>query len=317
VKKFRSILSQAALCRLSVALALVPLIIIVGTAAISSAQTVIVYNSIPSPIPPNVASEGPEAYAFSELGDGMALAGPSGRTLQKVTVVMSSWACTSGNWYTATCVTTPGATYTLPITLNVYSVVTGASLQGASPAPAVGSLLATVTEKFALPYRPSTNTVNCSGGAWYDSKTQTCWNGFAAPITFDLSSLRVALPSQIIVGVEFNSSDYGPTPIGDSTPCHATTAGCFYDSLNVSTDSNGGFYQAIGSVLNVDGIFVDYTSPANSCNGSATPLVFGLDASPGCWTGYHPEIQITAQKNPNERTYLHGGLHNGRNGNYW
>jgi hypothetical protein len=29
-----------------------------------------VYNSIPKSLPGNVGSEGPEAYAFSELGDG-------------------------------------------------------------------------------------------------------------------------------------------------------------------------------------------------------------------------------------------------------
>ena len=281
-------------------------------AAMANSQAVIVYNSIPNPIPPNVASEGPEAYAFSQIGDGLALAGATGGKLDTVTVVMSSWACQTGNWYSATCATTPGATYPMPITLNVYSVVsTGTSLEGATPSPAPGTLLATVTQTFALPYRPSTNSANCTGGAWYDSKVQTCFNGFAAPITFNLSSLKVSLPSQIVVGVVYNTSDYGPTPYGDSTACHATTAGCFYDSLNVSTDSDEGNYQAIGSVLDVDGIFVDYTLPGNSCNQSANTDVFGLDATPGCWTVYHPEIQVTAQnlvvKGPGHGNKHHGG----------
>lgn len=283
------------------------LVLLMGYAVSSKAQTVTVYNSIPNPIPPNVVSEGPEAYAFSQLGDGFSLAGPAGRKLEKVTVVLSSWACVSGNWYTAdTCVTPPGSTFTLPITVNVYAVVTGTSLEGVSPAPTVGALLATTTQSFALPYRPSANKVNCNGEAWYDSKTETCYNGLAVPITFNLSSSDVTLPGQIIVGVEYNTSDYGPNPIGDSTACHATTAGCFYDSLNISTDSNNGYYQAIGAVLDVDGIFVDYTLAAESCTGTATTGVFGLDASPGCWTGYHPEIQVTAQKSPGEKVYQHG-----------
>jgi hypothetical protein len=71
-----------------------------------------VYNSIPNPLPGNVSSEGPEAYAFSEIGDGLALAGATGGKLNQVTVIMSSWACTNGNWTTSAtpCVTKPGAT---------------------------------------------------------------------------------------------------------------------------------------------------------------------------------------------------------------
>jgi hypothetical protein len=279
----------------------------------ANSQAVIVYNSIPNPIPPNVASEGPEAYAFSEIGDGLALARAVGGKLNTVTVVMSSWGCQSGNWYTATCVTAPGATYNMPITLNIYSVVSGTSLEGASPSPAAGTLLATITQTFALPYRPSTNAANCPGGAWYDSKAETCFSGITAPITFNLSSLKVTLPSQIIVGVVYNTSDYGPKPYGDSTACHATTEGCFYDSLNVSTDSNEGNYQAIGAVLDVDGIFVDHTQSSESCNGSANTGVFGLDASPGCWTGYHPEIQVTAT-NPTSQGPSHGNKHWGGQG---
>jgi hypothetical protein len=285
----------------------------IGGASTAIAQTVTVYNSVPNPIPPNVASEGPEAYSFSQLGDGLALAGAVGGKLDTVTVVMASWACQSGTWYAGTCVTKAGATYSMPITVNVYSVVSGTSLQGASLSPAPGTLLATMTQTFALPYRPSTSAANCTGGAWYDAKAETCFNGIAAPITFNLSSLKVTLPSQIIVGVVYNTSDYGPSPYGDGTACHATTQGCFYDSLNISTDSNEGFYQAIGSVLDVDGIFVDYTNAANSCNASATIDVFGLDASPGCWTGYHPELKVTAQ-NPNKYGHAHGDRHNGVEG---
>ena len=291
-----------------VAFALLLLLCIVAT---SKAQTVTVYNSIPNPLPPNVASEGPEAYAFSELGDGLNLAGPEGRTLDRVTVVLSSWGCQNGNWYTkGTCVTTAGATFAQPITVNVFSVVPG-------PTPAVGSLLATTTQTFEIPYRPSSNSVNCDGTAWYDRKTETCYHGITVPITVDLSSLHVTLPSQIIVGVAFNTTHYGPVPIGEAAPCYSTGAGCPYDSLNISTDSNGGFYQAIGSVLDVDGIFVNYTSPANSCSGTAVTGIFALDASPGCWTGYHPEIQISAHKNQNEKGYHHGNQHNGRGNIYW
>jgi hypothetical protein len=274
---------------------------IMGAAAVpSNAQGFPVYNSIPFPLPPDVYSEGPEAYAYTQIGDGVSLAAPHGSKLDQVTVIMSSYACVTGNWYTpGTCVTPPGSTYTIPITLNIYSVVTGTSLEGVTPAPAPGALLATVTKSFAIPYRPSGNSVNCSAATYslfYDARTQTCNYGFASPITFDFSSLNVTLPSQIILGVQFNTTHYGPNPIGQGAACFSTVAGCFYDSLNVSTDSDRGAFLGVGSVLNVNGIFFDYVNPGNSCNGAATPGVFGLDASPGCWTGYHPEILITAKK---------------------
>jgi hypothetical protein len=49
-----------------------------------------VYNSIPKSIPGNVSSEGPEAYAFSELGDGMTpVQSPPNYTLNQVNVVLS------------------------------------------------------------------------------------------------------------------------------------------------------------------------------------------------------------------------------------
>lgn len=284
------------------------------TARADDPDEVVMFNSVPNPIPGNIASEGPEAYAYSQIGDGLMLAGPAGRTLDKVTVVMSSWACQSGNWYgPADCVTSPGATFTLPITINIYSVLlTGETLEGDSPAPGPGTLLASVTQEFALPYRPSSDTVNCTGGPWYDSKSQSCYNGLAAPITFDLSSLKVKLPKRIIVGIQFNSTHYGPNPIGQSASCYSavvngTTPGCFYDSLNVSTDNNNGYYQAIGSVLDVDGIFFNYSNPgAEACSSPFTTGVFGLDAGPGCWTGYHPEIQVTATKQDGEKVYTHG-----------
>src|SRR5437763_1963845 len=42
-------------------------------AVTAAAQTQVVYNSIPKPLPGNVGSEGPEAYAFTEIGDGLGL----------------------------------------------------------------------------------------------------------------------------------------------------------------------------------------------------------------------------------------------------
>lgn len=252
-----------------------------------AAPTETVYNSIPKPLPGNVASEGPEAYAFSELGDGLNLvAEPEGSTLSHVTVILSSWGCESGHWYSGDCVTTPDATFTQPITVNLYSEIEPGGI------PTVDALLATTTQTFSLPYRPSFDPVKCAGGRWYNKKDKTCYNGFAVPITVDFSSFHLALPLKVIVTVAYNTTHYGPSPIGESVACFTSSAGCAYDSLNISTDSNGGIYQAIGSVLDPNGIFVNYILPNNSCSGTAAP---GLKLDTPCWAGFHPEIQVVVR----------------------
>ncbi len=269
--------------------------VFLGAAATGAAQNVTAYNSIPNPIPPNVASEGPEAYAFSELGDGLNLEGPSGRTLGQVSVVLSSWGCKTGNWYTVnTCVTPRNATFTEPITFKIY---------GVAPGPVAGPLLATLTQTFTLPYRPSSDSVHCDGTAWYNNGDKTCYHGTATQISVDFSPFHLALPGKVIVTISFNSSHYGPSPFGQATACFATTAGCPYDSLNISTDSNGGNYKAIGSVLDPNSIFLNYTLPNNSCSGTA---LTGLALDAGCWAGYHPMIQILTNKKENEHENHHG-----------
>src|SRR5207249_5433912 len=90
-----------------------------GTAAASSSS--VVYNNIPSPQPGNVASQAFEAQSASEFGGQIQLAGTERRN-PTVTVLMSSWGCQSGHWYSGDCATTPGATFPEPITLNVYDV---------------------------------------------------------------------------------------------------------------------------------------------------------------------------------------------------
>ena len=285
MKKVIMTCSKTASCCFSIALALV---LVVGFVAPATAQTETVYNSIPKPLPGNVASEGPEAYAFSELGDGLNLvAEPEGSTFSEVTVILSSWACQSGNWSTNNCVTHPGATFKQPITVNIY----GVDNTGIAPDSSVP--LATITQTFTLPYRPSSDPVNCDPQTWFSKKDKTCYHGIAVPVSVDFSSFHLPLQpnNKVIVTVAFNTTHYGPSPIGESASCYTSSGGCPYDSLNISTDSNGGNYQVIGSVLDPNGIFVNYTLPNNSCTGTASP---GLKLDTPCWAGYHPMIQVEA-----------------------
>jgi len=72
-------------------------------------------------LPGNIPSYGGEAYSFNEIGNEVNLA-PSTEPLTDVTVTMSSWACETGGWTGPTpCTTTPGQTYAVPITFNIYN----------------------------------------------------------------------------------------------------------------------------------------------------------------------------------------------------
>lgn len=184
----------------------------IDTAAIVT-PSVVAFSSIADPLPPNMPSYGPEAYALSSLGDRVALAADTPRNLRGVTVAMSSWACESGSWNLATCVSAAGATFTHPITLRVYNTS--------------GTLLAERTQTFTMPYRPSTDTAKCTGGRW-QAADGTCYNGFAFKIDFDFTSSKVTLPDEVVYKVSYSTRTHGPAPLGVTGP---------YDSLNIGTYS--------------------------------------------------------------------------------
>src|SRR5690242_13553727 len=130
----------------------------------------VTYSSIPSPLPGNVSSTGFEAASASELGNVVQLVQP-GR-LSKARVVMSSWACQNGSWFAHDCVTTGGATFTHSLTFNVYAV------SNPGPNPSVGALLGSRTINATLPYRPSADNTNCTGGnagKWFNVADSTCY----------------------------------------------------------------------------------------------------------------------------------------------
>ena len=284
------------------------LLSVATSAAFADERTI--FNSLPSPLPPNVASEGPEAYAYREIGDAIVFPKGTGGALTTVTVVMSSWGCTAGNWFTAgTCVTNPkGATFSQPITMNIYAVDNSNAAK-----PKAGALLATVTQTFDIPYRPSSDTGHCDGTAWFNPKDGNCYHGLAKAITFDFSGKNLSLPSQILVGVAFNSTHYGPSPLGEAKACFHTPQGCPYDSLNVSTDgtvffaagaTTGGSPTA-ASVVDPNGIFFNYATSNGQCGPSdtVTPGVLADDTVPNngepatenCFTGLHPELIVRAK----------------------
>ncbi|TPW93249.1 hypothetical protein FJ656_34975, partial [Schumannella luteola] len=187
-----------------------------GAAAPAVAASSEVYDSIPSTLDANYPSLGYQATSTSEFGDIVDL-GAGDRALTGATVVMSSWACETGGGLS--CVTEPGAGFEHDITLNIYAVDDSGAL------PAVGALLGSTTETQTIPYRPSASE-ECGDGRWTpDATLASCVNGYAFPISFDLTGLGIYAPDRIAVTVAYDTNTHGADPIGASGP---------YDSLNVA-----------------------------------------------------------------------------------
>lgn len=215
------------------------------------------YNAIPSKVTGNVPSLGFQAYSTDELGDIVGLGGTA-RTLQSMSVLFSSWACQTGAWETANCVTTPGATFPVPVTFKIYDYTGGTQ----------GAELATQTQTVNVQYRPSTSA-NCTGGRWYNSKDKTCYNGLPQTITMAMTATAL-LPEQVIWTVAYNTNTHGYVPTGVVGPV---------DSLNVGLNS---FPNApyTGTDLNEDQIFIVTTYPGFTDLG---------------WTGQRPLGSITTR----------------------
>ena len=199
----------------TVAAAAVSLALAASAGAVTSSA---VYDATPSPLPPNVASLGFQATSTSEFGDYVHLAGTD-RVLDAVTVTMSNWALYA-DYSSDARYATNTSTWTHPITVNVYS-----SHLGTNGAP--DTLLASTTEDVTIPWRPAADPT-CAGTAW-KAGDGLCYNGIAFTATFDLSTLNVTLPDDVIVGIAYNTQSYGQTPLGVSGP---------YNSLNVGVPTN-------------------------------------------------------------------------------
>jgi hypothetical protein len=128
------------------------------------------------------------------------------------------------------------ATWSHPITVNVYS-----SHLGTNGAP--DTLLATKTATITIPWRPAADPTCANGTAWRATDT-LCYNGIAFNAVFDMSSPSVVLPNDVIVGIAYNTADYGAAPIHSAGP---------YNSLNVGTPT--GQTSSVGNDDSADNTF--------------------------------------------------------------
>ncbi|HXH91958.1 MAG TPA: DUF11 domain-containing protein [Thermoanaerobaculia bacterium] len=209
---------------------IIVLMIAVSSVALA-APPVIIYNDIPSPLPGNVPSEGFQSDHTAEFGELIQFAGTN-RIPTKVNVVMSSFALQSV--FTAPGMCPPASLcnasgFSHPITLNLYNV----NNSGLVPEP--GTLIATRTQTFAIPWRPAGDPAcgsiapNFDPNRWLAGDGK-CYTGLAFTIAFDLTSLGITLPNQIIYGIAYNTQTFGSAPIGTNGP---------FDALNVGLNTAG------------------------------------------------------------------------------
>jgi hypothetical protein len=271
--------------RPAVRTSLIAITALAALAFASSASAAVVYDNIATPQASNVASLGYEATSTSEWGGQVQLAGTA-RKDPKVTVLMSSWGCQSGGG--ATCATKPGATFTLPITLKLYAV---------NPDQSVGAAIATRTETFAIPFRPSVDPTCPGGTAWRD-KAGVCFNGFATPITFSLSGEGITLPSNVIATIAYNTSHHGYSPRG-TQPC---AANCGYDSLNVGAETAGPTVGSIPAAL-INDTYWATTFAGFYCDGGVggTGTLRRDECTPATgWAPNQPSFEISASETEGE-----------------
>lgn len=183
----------------------------------------VVFNNLPSPLPPNVPSRGYQCCQTAELGDRITLEADTPRTAGFATVLMSSWSLNSS--YPSL----PPSGYRHPITLSIYRN----DAEAASHTP-----WKQVTQEFTIPWRPEADPT-CAGGTAWRAANGSCYNGFAFTIVFDLRPLGITLPDEFIYGVAYNTNTWGYDPIGVPGPYESLNVGLVTDSPTVGTDVAG------------------------------------------------------------------------------
>ena len=226
----------------------------------------VVFDASVTPLPGNVPSLGFQANQTAEFGDAIHLSGTN-RMLQSATVTMSDWALASTYGSTS-------ATWTHPITFNVYTVdAAGQTL---------GTPIGSVTQTFEIPWRPEADPTHCGGvgaTAWYSSTDAKCYNGLAFNITFDLRSIPT-VPNDIVYGIAYNTNTWGASPIGLPGP---------YESLNVGLNNNA--TVTVGDI-EPDAVFWNTSTAGNYTDlGTGGVGTFRRDTN---WTPYRPAVTLTA-----------------------
>jgi len=234
----------------------------------SMASAEVIFDTIPNPDPTAMASWGYQACSISELGDYVRFAGTE-RGLDVVRAGMVSWAEIDVDY------TSSGAAYTDPdpalamdengwqqkLTFNIYSVDLSGSV------PTTGSLIATKTQTFTMPWAPGDGTHPYSA------------------VTFDFSADEITLPDEVIFGLAFDTRNYGANPTGYIGPYCSLNFGAFDDSPFIGTDVDPttGFVSSTWDVMAGTGILGQFSQSDGGGDFSA---------------GYRPSVEFSVVPEP-------------------
>jgi hypothetical protein len=220
-------------------------------------DTTVAYNAMPFDVVnclnPGVAFE---ANGENEFGDAVTLQAGTGRTLNSLIVDFQSFTCQTGAWNTGDCGSAPAATYKVPgggITAKIYDYTGNV----------IGPALASSTIDPDIPYRPSADGTNCTGGdvgKWFNPAAPAggaCQNSIAHLVVFNNFTLEpgiTTLPDNVIWTVQFNTETSGYSPTGVDGPS---------DSLNVGDKSYAGAPYAGDSFFDTNGGLAVFSTQAN------------------------------------------------------
>jgi|SRR5579872_999385 len=234
--------------------------------ALPAFATAIVYNNLPNPIPPSSPSLGFQSQHTSEFGDLIQIQGGPD-LLTGATILMSDWAKNAD--YPAY---SPDP-WSWPITLNIYNV------DNSSGTPEPGSVIYSITQTFAIPWRPPDDPINCPSGGYlaFDGSCQTGGFNFLASFTLP----DVAVPGQFIYGIAFDTETFGANPVGVTGP---------YISLNLAVNDTSP--PQTGSRPLPDTAYWNTNVAGNYADGGAAGVgVFRQDQG---WTPYSTAAEFTA-----------------------
>lgn len=291
-----------------------------------SGATGVAYNALPFGVENcRSASLGFEATGSNEFGDEVTLKTGTPRVLDKLLVSFNSWACQSGSWFGGNCVSAAGATFTHPITANIYA---GDNCTTAGCIP--GALLATTTVTQTIPYRPShdpscpaSGAGDIAGSGWVNpagvvnAAGNKCYNYIVRVLTFTGftkpgGGAPDPLPDNVIWTVEFDTSHSGYKPLLcdpiagcptlNPTPpaCEGGPGGCPFDSLNVGDQNFPGAPYA-GTDIDNDVVFLSFYLGAGVPASYPPPFGSGvlqnlasvlLDPNGDPFTGFRPLGEI-------------------------
>lgn len=108
-------------------------------------------------------------------------------------------------------------------------------------------------------------------------------------MTFNFPA-QVLHTTDIVFGISYNTTHYGPNPIGESAACFTSSGGCPYNSLNIglTTDDGTGYGGDVttGSDRYPGTVYQDATYGSDYCDGGTAGInVFRIDSPTGasCW----------------------------------